>query len=111
MLDIIKEPFNINVHHKVQSTALYEFVNLCDGVFCTSTWAKTVIPFMEFRLTNWLHYLEDALLYQSVHDGRNTQRSCFTVGFWNFHTSYQRQIVKDFLIKFTKKVPEAPYGS
>ena len=23
----------------------------------------------------------------------------------------QRQIVKDFLIKFTKKVPEAPYGS
>ena len=25
--------------------------------------------------------------------------------------SYQRRIVKDFLIKFTKKVPEAPYGS
>lgn len=24
---------------------------------------------------------------------------------------FQRQIVKDFLIKFTKKVPEAPYGS
>ena len=23
----------------------------------------------------------------------------------------QRRIVKDFLIKFTKKVPEAPYGS
>ena len=24
---------------------------------------------------------------------------------------HQRRIVKDFLIKFTKKVPEAPYGS
>ena len=24
---------------------------------------------------------------------------------------FQRQIVKDFFIKFTKKVPEAPYGS
>ena len=26
-------------------------------------------------------------------------------------TRHQRRIVKDFLIKFTKKVPEAPYGS
>ena len=29
----------------------------------------------------------------------------------NLIQNIQRQIVKDFLIKFTKKVPEAPYGS
>ena len=35
----------------------------------------------------------------------------FGVAIINLKLLHQRQIVKDFLIKFTKKVPEAPYGS
>ena len=89
MLDIVKETFYINVHHEMQTAALYKFIGLCDSVFCTSAWAKAVVPLMEFRLTDWFHHLKDTLLYQSVHDGRDTQWSCLAIGLRDFHTSYR----------------------
>ena len=52
MLDIVKETFYINVHHEMQTAALYKFIGLCDSVFCTSAWAKAVVPLMEFCLTD-----------------------------------------------------------
>ena len=94
MLDILKETFYINVCHVMQAAALYKFAGLCDSVFCTSAWAKAIIPLMELCFTNWLHHLEDALLYQSVHDSRDAQRPGLAIGLWDFHTPYRlRDIV------------------
>ena len=72
---------------------LHEPATLCDSVLRGAIWAKAVGTLMELCLTYRLQHLQNTLLYDTVNDCGNTQRSCFPVGFWDFYPPYRAGVV------------------
>ena len=77
---------------------LHEPVALCDSVFCRAVWAKAVGTLMELCFAYRFQHLQNTLLYDTVNDCGNTQRSCFSVGFRDFYPPYRAGIVPTELL-------------
>ena len=87
MVHIVKEAFDVNIYDNMKVACLHMLFSLSQCIFHTSVRSEAIACIAEFRFTNRLHYLQNTLLYQPVHDSWNTQRSGFTVSFGNLFPS------------------------
>ena len=85
MVYIVEEAVNVNVNRIIQVLYLHEPTALCYGVFRGAVRTEAVGTLMELCFTDWFKHLKNTLLYHTVNDCGNTQRSCFSVGLGNFH--------------------------
>ena len=83
MIYIVKETFYINVNYNVKVAFLHMLFCLRQHIFNAPVRTETIACFTKLCFANRLHHLQDTLLYQPVHDGRNTQRSGFAISLGN----------------------------
>ena len=72
---------------------LHESAALCDSVFRGAVWTKTVGALVKLCFAYRFQHLQNTLLYDTVNDCGNTQRSCFSVRFWDFYPPYRAGII------------------
>ena len=86
VMHIIKEALYIDINNNVKMISLHMFFCLSKGIFHASIGAKAVACITKLCFTNWLHDLQNTLLYQPIQYGRDSQWAGFSVNLGNFHT-------------------------
>src|SRR5699024_12816115 len=74
--------------HDALPISLHKPVDCGYRIFNRPIWMESIAVITESGFANRLHDLLDTLLYQSVPDTRDSQRSGTPIGFWDFFTPY-----------------------
>ena len=104
MIYIVKEALDINVNYNMKVAFLHMFFRLRQRIFNAPVGTEAIACFTKFCFTNWLHHLQDTLLYQSVHDGGNPKWSGFAITLGNLFSSDRLGLIPvEFLLYKTNQ--------
>lgn len=93
MIHIVEEAFNIYVYNKVQMLPLYHAVALGNRIFRRPVRSEPVAPVIKLGFTDRLQDLQNALLYQPVKNRGDSERTGFSIWFWNFDPPHRLGLV------------------
>ena len=71
MVHIVKEAFDVDIYDNMKIACLHMLFSLSQCIFNSAVRTETIACVAKFCFTNRFHHLQNTLLYQSVHDGRN----------------------------------------
>jgi len=88
VVDVIEESFNVHIDYIVKLVPLGESIRIGNRIFCAPTRSEPIRVLIELCFADWLHDLQNTLLYYSVNNTRYSQRPRLSVWLWYFYSFY-----------------------
>ena len=88
MIDIVEESFDVHIRYVPIPCTIRQIHGPCYGMVRAAIGTKSIAVLVESGFTNRFEDLLDALLDDTILDGRNTERTHSSVRFRNFHSAH-----------------------
>jgi hypothetical protein len=88
VVDVIEKSFNVHIDYIVKLVHLGKSIRIGNRIFCAPTRSEPIRVLIELCFADWLHDLQNTLLYYSVNNTRYSQRPHLSVWLWYFYSFY-----------------------